>query len=162
VGTFFKNRNYGNISIFRQFGIVGTYTIGIVALVIRNYGILPIRKVGVNEISVHATEFTTNNPAENFNKKLKSRIKITRRPNFWRFVEIINEVFIDSDLDFERLTNQSLQITRSQCPKTKANIAKRREMEQKLARKLVSPVQFLYAVSHTIDSVVTRSMAHVI
>jgi hypothetical protein len=41
VGTYLKNRNYGNISIFRQFGIVGTYTIGIVALVIRNYGILP-------------------------------------------------------------------------------------------------------------------------
>jgi hypothetical protein len=42
VGTYLKNRNYGNICQFRQFGIVGTYTIGIVALVIRNYGILPM------------------------------------------------------------------------------------------------------------------------
>jgi hypothetical protein len=40
-GNLLLNGKYGNISIFRQFGIVGTYTIGIVALVIRNYGILP-------------------------------------------------------------------------------------------------------------------------
>jgi hypothetical protein len=51
MGTYLylKIRNCGNLfkkselweHIFRQFGIVETYTIGIVALVIRNYGILP-------------------------------------------------------------------------------------------------------------------------
>jgi hypothetical protein len=51
VGTSEKNRNYGNISIFKdselwelilKIGIVGTYLrIGIVALIFRNYGTLP-------------------------------------------------------------------------------------------------------------------------
>jgi hypothetical protein len=36
--------------------------------------------VGVNEFSVHNTDLTTNNPAESFNKKLKDRIKSSRRP----------------------------------------------------------------------------------
>jgi hypothetical protein len=52
VGTSEKNRNYGNISIFYDselweliliIGIVGTYLrIGIVALIFRNYGTLPV------------------------------------------------------------------------------------------------------------------------
>jgi hypothetical protein len=54
VGTSEKNRNYGNISIFLdselwelflKIGIVRTYLgIGIVALIFRNYGTLPISK----------------------------------------------------------------------------------------------------------------------
>jgi hypothetical protein len=33
------------------------------------------RRIGVDEISVHGTDFTTNNPAESFSKKLKDRLK---------------------------------------------------------------------------------------
>jgi hypothetical protein len=73
---------------------------------------------------VHATDFTTNNPAENFNKKLKDKIKSSRRPNVWKFVILCNEVILDSciDFDFDRHT-QGLEIARPQAAKVKANLA---------------------------------------
>jgi hypothetical protein len=60
-------------------------------------------------------------------------------------------------MDYVRLKD-GLAITRPQPQKTKDNISKRKELEEKLAANSITPVQFLYAVSHTIDSQITRTL----
>ena len=75
-------------------------------------------------LSVFETPNETNNGAETYHKSLKSKIK-THRPNIWTFLDSLEEILCDFDLEYGRL-EQGLQIT---CPGSKhhkENAIKRR------------------------------------
>ena len=55
-------------------------------------------------ISVFYYETATNNGAETYHKSLKTYIK-SSHPNIWKFMECLNNVISDHDLELQRLLN---------------------------------------------------------
>ena len=59
---------------------------------------------GNNNLSVFYYEQATYNGAESYHKTLKSYMKIPHL-NIWRFMESLNNIISDYDIEFQRLTN---------------------------------------------------------
>ena len=98
-------------------------------------------------LSVYATINTTNNGSEAYHKTLKYRIK-THRPNIWTFLECLEEILCDFDLEYERL-EQGLEIS---CPGKKLHkehTIKRNICKEKLAHCTYFPMESLRIVSTT-------------
>ena len=111
-------------------------------------------------LSVYATINTTNNGAETYHKTLKSRIK-THRPNIWTFLECLEEILCDFDLEYERL-EQGLEIS---CPGKKLHkehTIKRNICKEKLAHCTYSPMEYLRIVSTTMGKPTYQSADEII
>ena len=99
-------------------------------------------------LSVFETAYTTNNGSETYHKSLKSRIK-THRPNIWSFLDCLEEILSDFDLEYARL-EQGLEIS---CPgkkQHKENASKRDKCKEKLSNGIYGPLEFLIEVISTI------------
>ena len=81
-------------------------------------------------------------------ESLKSKIKI-HRPNIWSFLDCLEEILYDFDLEYARL-EQGLEIC---CPgnkKHKENASKRNKCKEKLRTGIYGPLEYLVEVSSTI------------
>ena len=99
-------------------------------------------------LSVFETPNATNNGAETYYKSLKSKIK-THRPNIWSFLDSLEEILCNFDLEYGRL-EQGLQIS---CPGSKhhkENAMKRRVCREKLTNGTYTPLEYLIDVSSTV------------
>ena len=107
-----------------------------------------------NQLSVFKKPFTTNNGSESFHAQFKKHF-ISPQPNIWAFTSQLGKILEANGLDYERLEN-GLQITRAQKKKVAKNLARRQRAQDKLEQNKITPLQYLYQVSHTLDSLVVR------
>ena len=63
-----------------------------------------IIKTPANELSIYKSNQTTNNGAEIYHAKLKAEIVVSH-PRIWYFIQILNDIITDTDLNVERLRN---------------------------------------------------------
>ena len=99
-------------------------------------------------LSVFETANTTNNGCETYHKNLKSRIK-THRPNIWSFLDCLEEILSDFDLEYARL-EQGLEISYPGKKQHKENASKRDKCKEKLSSGIYGPLEYLIEVSSTI------------
>ena len=62
-------------------------------------------QVRVEELSIFDAKSTTNNGAESYHAKLKAIVQ-TGHPRIWNFLTIFNQIIMDTDLEFARLSNK--------------------------------------------------------
>jgi hypothetical protein len=100
------------------------------------------------DIAVHDFEAATNNGAESWHSKLKSRMKVSH-PNIWKFVRVLNNMIADSQNDIARLNN-GLELTRPRKLETVKILRRRNCCKERLTNGTYTPLQFLFAVSFTV------------
>ena len=76
-------------------------------------------QVKPEELSIFEAKSTTNNGAESYHAKLKAIIQIGH-PRIWNFLTILNQIIMDTDLEFARLSNG----TEISWPRKRKNIKK--------------------------------------
>ena len=101
-----------------------------------------------NPLSVFYYEKATNNGAESYHKKLRSYLK-GPHPNIWRFVESLNNVISDYDLELERLSKGE-DTTRAANSITKAKTERRKELRENLLNQTCTPLEYLDSMEMTI------------
>ena len=69
-----------------------------------------IRRTPANELSIFNATQTTNNGAEIYHAKLKSEV-VVKQSRIWHFVQVLNNIIADTDIDLERLRN-GIEISR--------------------------------------------------
>ena len=103
------------------------------------------------ELSIYELNITTNNGAESYHSKLKSRIR-TSHPRIWTFMSYINEVILDVDNDIGRIRSER-EISRSRKTTSVRNEEQRAFLKHKLSLGEFTPWEFLQAISHTIGTI---------
>ena len=103
---------------------------------------------GNDNLSVFYYEQATNNGAESYHKTLKSYMKIPY-PNIWRFMESLNNIISDYDIEFQRLTN-GLATTRGTNYNTRTKLIRRKELRENLINQTCTSLQYLDAMASTI------------
>ncbi len=106
-------------------------------------------KIGPAKFSVHSFEKSTNNVSEAFHSRLKSRIQ-THRPNYWTFLQHLNDSIADTKRDIERIES-GLQIVRRPRNKYVRNMARRELCKRKLADGTFTPIQYLNSIAYTVN-----------
>ena len=104
-----------------------------------------------NELSIYTSIQTTNNGAEIYHGKLKSEI-VVNRPRIWFFIQTMNDIISDTDIDIERMRS-GIEITRPRKKKDRDNDMQRRECKNKLEGGEFTPLQYLFALTHTIEPI---------
>ena len=110
-----------------------------------------ITHVNPEELSIFDSDFTTNNGAESYHARLKDRIR-ANHPRVWNFMTHINEIIMDTDNEFGRLS-LGKDITR---PRKKTNILtddRRSRCKQKFQSGCYTPWEYINAVSQTIGNI---------
>ena len=90
---------------------------------------------GKNNLSVFYYEKATNG-AESYHKKLKPYIKAPH-PNIWRFMENLNNIISDYDIELQRLS-EGQDITRGSSNNTKTKIIHRKDLRERFLNQNVS------------------------
>lgn len=103
-----------------------------------------IRRTPANELSIFSAIQTTNNGAEIYHAKLKSEV-VVKQPRIWHFIQVLNNIIADTDIDVERLRN-GIEISRPIRKKSIQNGKLRRECKQKLEDGQYTPLQYLFAL----------------
>ena len=67
-------------------------------------------QVRPEELFIFEAKSTTNNGAESYHAKLKATVQ-TGHPRIWNFLTILNQIIMDTDLEFARLSN-GIEISR--------------------------------------------------
>ncbi len=101
-------------------------------------------------MSVYDLRHSTNNHCEALHSRLKSRIR-SHHPSIWTFVGHLNNLTRDTELELLRLDG-GLQITRPRKLKSVKCQQRREECKAKLADGSYTPLQYLRAIAHTMDS----------
>ena len=115
-----------------------------------------LNQIPHEELSVYEINITTNNGAESYHSKLKSRIRCNH-PRIWPFMTHLNEIIKDTDNDIRRLY-QGREISRPR-NKTDLMIGERRiYLKQKLSDGEINPWEFLQAMSHTVGDIKTQDL----
>jgi hypothetical protein len=109
------------------------------------------------DLSVFWKETKTNNGAESWHSTLKDEFP-KAHPNLWHFTHKLSDLLTDSKLDLVRLSVHG-QIGRPQKTKVKQNRERRRKLEEELRNGEKLPIQFLRAVSYTVDYTHERAVA---
>ena len=81
---------------------------------------------------------------------MKSEL-VVNRPRIWLFIQSMNDIITDTDLDIERLRG-GIDITRPRKKKDRDNDLLRRECKNKLEGGEFTPLQYLYALTHNIEN----------
>ena len=105
------------------------------------------------ELSIFDAPVSTNNGAEIFHSKLKRRVKCGH-PRVWNFMNILNEIIIDTDNEIGRLCSGK-EISRTRKRMNILNAERRTACELKLTTGSYNPREYLEAISHTIGRVTT-------
>ena len=108
-----------------------------------------IIKTPANELSIYKSSQTTNNGAEIYHAKLKAEF-VFSHPQIWYFIQILNDIITDTDLDVERLRN-GIEISRPRKKKNIANDMLRRQCKRKLEEGVYTPEQYLFALGSTVE-----------
>ena len=117
-----------------------------------------LNKISPEELSVYEINISTNNGAESYHSKLKSRIRCNH-PRIWTFMTHLNELIKDTDNDIRRLY-QGREISRPR-NKTDLTIGQHRIcLKQKLSEGEITPWEFLQAMSHTVGDIRTRDVLY--
>ena len=111
----------------------------------------PAEELSVNEINI-----ATNNGAESYHSKLKTRMRCNH-PRIWTFMTHINEIIKDTDNDTSRLY-QGREIRRPRA-KTDLKIGEHRlSLKQKLNNGELTPWEFVQAMSYTVGDIKTHAV----
>ena len=87
-------------------------------------------KIGPEWLSVFGLERKTNNGCEQYHSRLKGRV-ISHRPRIWKYIEILNEIIVDTNADVHRHVS-NIPISRPQRRINFENAQRREVAEQKL------------------------------
>lgn len=101
-------------------------------------------------LSVHEFNHGTNNFCESYHSRLKSTIRI-HRPAIWSFMGHLNNLIRDTELDLQRIDGD-LNLTRPKSQKYRKNLENRDKLKAKFTSGQFNAMQYLSAVSHTMDS----------
>ncbi len=107
-------------------------------------------KVSAQNLSIYRFQHATNNNCEAFHSRLKSLIR-THRPAIWTYQGHLNTVIKDTELEVRRI-DEGLQLTRARKKIFQTTAARRVLNKQKLASGAYSPLHYLDAMAHTLDS----------
>ena len=110
-----------------------------------------INQISPEELSIHDINVSTNNGAESYHSKLKSKVRCNH-PRIWTFITKLNEIIKDTDNDIRRLY-QGREISRPRCKRDKRNEEDRIVLKQKLSDGELNPWQFLQSMSHTVGNI---------
>ena len=110
-----------------------------------------IIKTPANELSIYKSNQTTNNGAEIYHAKLKAEI-VASHPRIWYFIQILNDISTDTDLDVERLRN-GIEISRPRKKKNIDNDMIRSQCKHKLEG-VYTPEQYLFAFGSTVGWII--------
>ena len=105
-------------------------------------------QVSTEELSVFDTKSTTNNGAKSYHAKLKTRAQ-TGHPRIWNFLTVLNEIIVDTDLEFARLSSGK-EISRPRKRKNVVNDERRTAFKNQLINGHFTPWEYLEAISNTI------------
>ena len=105
-------------------------------------------QVSPEELSVFDIKSTTNNGAESYHAKLKTRIQ-AGHPRIWKFLTVLNEIIADTDLDYARLSSGN-EISRPRKLKNIINDERRSTFKNQLINGNFTPWEYLEAISSTI------------
>ena len=109
-------------------------------------------KIPSEELSVYELGIATNNGAESYHLKLKSRIR-NSHPRIWTFMPIrINEIILDVDNDIGRIQS-GREICRARKLTSVRTEERRAYLKQKLSIGEFTPWQYLQAISNTIGPI---------
>ena len=112
-----------------------------------------LHQISPEELSIHDITISTNNGAESYHSKLKSRIRCNH-PRIWTFITKLNEIIQDTDNDIRRLY-QGREISRQRCKTDIKNEEQRIVFKQKLSDGQINPWEFLQSMSHTVGNIKT-------
>ena len=108
-----------------------------------------IIKTSANELSIYKSSQTTNNGAEIYHAKLKAEIVVSH-PRIWYFIQILNDIITDTDLDVEHLRN-GIEISRPRKKKNIANDMLRSQCKRKLEEGVYTTEQYLFALGSKVE-----------
>ena len=111
-------------------------------------------QVSTEELSVFDTKSTTNNGAESYHAKLKTRVQ-TGHPRIWNFLAVLNEIIVDADLEFARLSSGK-EFSRPRKRKNVINDERRSAFKNQLVNGNFTPWEYLEAISGTIGKKVNH------
>ena len=114
-----------------------------------------INQISPEELSIHDINVSTNNGAESYHSKLKSKMRCNH-PRIWTFITKLNEIIKDTDNDIRRLY-QGREISRPRCKRDKKNEEHRIVLKQKLSDGELNPWQFLQSISHTVGNMKSQA-----
>ena len=103
---------------------------------------------GYVNISLFYHETATNSGAETYHKSLKTYIK-SSHPNIWKFMQCLNNVISDNDLELQRLLNGHAN-TRVPNATTRDKQIRRNQCKDKYLNGSYTAVDYLNAISMTI------------
>jgi hypothetical protein len=98
------------------------------------------------DLSVYRLERSTNNENESHNSTLWRMFKT--KPGLWCWVKKMNAYSLVGALNFERQLN-GLPLSRPQKRATRQNLQRRRDAWNKLSANQITPLEFVFLVSHT-------------
>ena len=78
-----------------------------------------INQISPEELSIHDINVSTNNGAESYHSKLKSKMRLNHLL-IWTFITKLNEIIKDTDYDIRRLY-QGREISRPRCKRDRKN-----------------------------------------
>ena len=111
-----------------------------------------INQISPEELSIHDINVSTNNGAENYHSKFKSKMRCNH-PRIWTFITKLNEIIKDTDNDIRHLY-QGREISRPRCKKNEEH---RIVLKQKLSDGELNPWQFLQSMSYTVGNMKTQA-----
>ena len=113
-------------------------------------------QISHEELSIHEINFATNNGAESYHSKLKSRMRCSH-PRIWTFMTTLNEIIKDTDNDISRLY-QGRKISRARSKTDIKNEEHRIILKQKLSDGDFTPWEFLKLMSCTVGNINTQNI----
>ena len=107
-------------------------------------------RVSAAELSVFNESVKTNNGSESNHAHFKRLIK-SHKPNIWSFHKSLNKIIQDSKINQERIQN-GVQVEARPKLRYLRNEQNRERAKQRLLSDQYEPLQYLYAVSHGLDT----------
>ena len=110
-----------------------------------------LNQISPEELSIHEINVSTNNGAESYHSKIKSKMRCNH-PRIWTFITKLNHIIKDTDNDIRRLY-QGREISRPRCKTDIKNEEHRIVLKQKLSDGELNPWEFLQSMSHTVGNI---------
>ena len=112
-----------------------------------------LNKITPEKFSVFRFKHATNNYCEGFHSRLKSLIR-SHHPALWAYLGHLQNVISDTQVELRRI-DEGLPLTRPRKKRFQLTAQRRVLYKQRLASGQYTPVTYLNAMSHTMDSSVS-------
>ncbi len=115
-----------------------------------------LSNVSIEELSIYDETVKTNNGSESNHAAFKRKIK-TNHPNLWSFHNAINDIIADAKINLDRIAN-GVEVGSKPKPAFVKNEQRREAARQRLEAGEIEPIEYLYIVSHGLESHLRRQL----